>query len=165
MARCLIIGCGCRGQGLARALRERGHLVRGTTRSPARGPAIEAAGAQLLIADPDRVVTLVPALDHISVACVLLGSVEASDLQIEALHGTRLDTLLQHMIDTTIHGIVYEAAGTVDASVLAAGAALVRSKCELSRIPFGLLERDPRSDYDAWRADAVAAVQRILTAG
>ncbi len=163
MARCLIIGCGCRGRMLAGGLRERGHLVRGSSRSPARGPAIEAAGAQALIADPDRVSTLVPALDHVSVVCMLLGSLDASAAQIEALHGPRLETLLLHMIDTTVHGIVYEVAGTVDAEILAAGAQLLRTKCELSRIPFALLDRDPAASYDDWFEAAIGAVQRVLS--
>jgi hypothetical protein len=54
------------------------------------------AGPQALIADPDRVSTPVPALDHISVVCMLLGSLDASAAQIEALHGPRLETLLLH---------------------------------------------------------------------
>ena len=36
VARVLIVGCGCRGQALARELRAAGHAVRGTTRDPAR---------------------------------------------------------------------------------------------------------------------------------
>jgi 3-hydroxyisobutyrate dehydrogenase-like beta-hydroxyacid dehydrogenase len=164
MSRCLIVGCGCRGQLLAGGLRERGHLVRGSTRSPARGPAIEAAGAQPLIADPDLVATLVPALDHISVVCLLLGSVQASAEQVAALHGSRLETLLFHMIDTTVHGIVYEAAGTVDAATLASGARLLGIKCERSRIPFALVNREPAAGYGEWLADALAAVERVLSA-
>lgn len=164
MARCLIIGCGCRGQMLARGLRERGHLVRGTTRSPARGPAIEATGAEALIADPDRVGTILPALDHVSAACVLLGSVEGTSEELSALHGPRLETLLLHVIDTTVHGVIYEAAGTVEQPILDAGAELVRARCRLSRIPFVLLERAPAADYDAWLAAALGAVDRVLSA-
>ena len=163
MARCLIVGCGCRGQMLARALRERGHVVRGTTRSPARGPAIEAAGAQALVADPDRLATLVPALDSVSVACILLGSAGGSAEAVAALHGPRLEMLLLHVIDTTVHGFLYEAAGTVAPDVLNAGAELVRAKCELSRIPFALLERDPAAGYEDWSASAVRAVDAVLT--
>ena len=61
MARVLIVGCGCRGQSLARELVAIGHTVRGTTRDPERQRQIEASGAQPFIADPDRIGTLVPA--------------------------------------------------------------------------------------------------------
>ena len=47
------------------------------------------------------------------------------------------------MLDTTVRGIVYEAAGSVDRALLAAGAELVRERCEDSRIPFALLDADP----------------------
>jgi Trk K+ transport system NAD-binding subunit len=43
LARCLIIGCGCRGRMLARELVKDGHAVRGTTRDRARLAAIEEA--------------------------------------------------------------------------------------------------------------------------
>lgn len=163
MARCLIIGCGCRGQALTRELRARGHAVRGTTRTEARGPAIEAAGAERFIGDPDRIGTLVGALAHVGVACVLLGSATGSAAQLAALHSTRLDMLLERMLDTTVRGVVYEAAGSVDPAVLAAGVDRVRFACERSLIPYVLLAHDP-SDHAGWTAAAVDAVQRGLLA-
>ena len=60
LARVLIVGCGCRGQSLAGALVAGGHAVRGTTRDAARLGDIEASGAQAVVADPDRLGTLVP---------------------------------------------------------------------------------------------------------
>ena len=63
MARVLIVGCGCRGRALAAALVDEGHAVRGTTRARGVGsPAIEAAGAEAVLADPDRLATLLPHL-------------------------------------------------------------------------------------------------------
>ena len=75
MARVLIVGCGCRGQALARALREQGHAVRGTTRSASSGAAaIEAAGAEVWIGDPDRIATISYALAGVTMLCWLMGS-------------------------------------------------------------------------------------------
>jgi len=54
MARILIVGCGCRGRALARELGERGHAVRGTSRTEAGRARIEAAGFEGVVADPDR---------------------------------------------------------------------------------------------------------------
>lgn len=161
MARCLIIGCGCRGLSLTRELIAAGHAVRGTTRDPGRRAEIEAAGAEAVIGDPDVVATLARSLEHVSIACVLLGSAVGSPEQLVALHGTRLEMLLTRMLDTTVRGIVYEAAGSVDAALLGAGAARVRERCEDSRIPYALLEADP-ADVDAWTDAAVAAVNRAL---
>jgi uncharacterized protein YbjT (DUF2867 family) len=161
MARCLIIGCGCRGLSLARELIAAGHPVRGTTRDPARAGDIEAAGAEAVIGDPDVVATLARSLEHVSVACVLLGSAVGSSGELAALHGTRLDMLLWRMLDTTVRGVVYEAVGSVDPGILGAGAALVRARCEDARIPYVLLRERPADDR-AWTAAAAAAVKRAL---
>jgi uncharacterized protein YbjT (DUF2867 family) len=161
VARCLIIGCGCRGRLLASELRRLGHVVRATTRDPARLPEIEATGAEALLGDPDRIATIARALDHVTVAYVLLGSATGPPEQVRALHETRLEMLLSKMLDTTIHGVVYEAAGSVDSGVLRAGGALVRSVCEGSRIPYRLLKADP-SDHGAWVRAAAAAADSVL---
>jgi nucleoside-diphosphate-sugar epimerase len=161
MARCLIIGCGCRGRSLARELIATGNAVRGTTRHPARAAEIEAIGAEAVVGDPDVVATLARSLEHVSVACVLLGSAHGSAEHLAALHGTRLEMLLTRMLDTTVRGIVYEAAGSVDRAVLDAGAALVRERCEDSRIPYALLNADP-ADSSAWTSAAVRGVESVL---
>jgi hypothetical protein len=139
----------------------RGHVVRASTRDPKRVSELETAGAEVVVADPDRIATLAPALEHVGVVCVLLGSAAGTRAQLEALHGTRLDMLLTRVLDSTVRAIVYEAAGTVDSAVLAGGAARVRAFCEDSRIPFALLDADP-ADHDGWGSAAADAVERVL---
>jgi threonine dehydrogenase-like Zn-dependent dehydrogenase len=163
VARCLIIGCGCRGLELTRSLRAAGHAVRATTRDPARQAEIEAAGAEPYVGDPDRVATLGSALAHVGVACLLLGSAVGSDERLAALHTTRLDMLLERMLDTTVRGIVYEIEGSVPAEILAAGALRLRYACERSLTPYVLLDANP-GDPDAWVRAATEAVQRALLA-
>ena len=94
-------------------------------------------------------------------ACVLLGSATGTDEQLAALHSTRLDMLLEKMIDTTVRAVVYEAAGTVDPELLTVGAGRVRYWCERSLIPYVLLEADP-GDHVAWTAAAAGAVRGAL---
>jgi uncharacterized protein YbjT (DUF2867 family) len=161
VARCLIIGCGCRGLTLTRELRAHGHAVRGTTRRPERTAEIEAAGAEAYVGDPDRVATLGPALEHVGVACLLLASATGSAEQLDALHSTRLDMLLERMLDTTIRGVVYERQGSVDPEILDAGTQRVRRACERSLIPYVLLGADP-ADHEAWLVEASAAVEQLL---
>jgi threonine dehydrogenase-like Zn-dependent dehydrogenase len=163
VARCLIIGCGCRGRLLAAALVKSGHPVRGTTRDPGRLRAIEAAGAEAVVGDPDRVSTLMPALDHVSVVILLLGSAEGSRAELEALHGPRLEMLLTKLTDTTMRGIVYEARGRAPAELLERGAGRVRAFARDTRAGYELLESDPDEPV-AWAAQSQAAVERILTA-
>jgi hypothetical protein len=109
------------------------------------------------------VATIAPAFDHVSVACVLLGSATGSAPALEALHGTRLEMLLTRMIDTTVRGIVYEAAGSVGSTLLDAGAGRVRAACEDSLIPYALLESAPE-EPESWLGAALTAVQTVLSA-
>lgn len=162
MARVLIVGCGCRGQRLARELRARGHAVRGTTRDERGRAAIEAAGAEVWIGDPDRIATISYALDGVTILCWLMGSAQGSREQLEALHGSRLKMLLERTIDTTVRGLLYEAAGSVDGELLARGAETVHASCTYSEIPHALLEADP-ADRDVWLAAALERVDELLS--
>jgi hypothetical protein len=155
MARVLIVGCGCRGQALARALVAEGHAVRGTSRDPARLPAIEAAGAEAIAADPDRLATMMRAIDGASVVCWLLGTARGAD----QLHGPRLESMLEHIVDTHVRGFVYET-GAVDRPE---GVAAARRVAVTYSMPVELLTTDPQQ-HDAWLRDVTAAVSRILSA-
>ena len=155
----LIVGCGCRGRELARSLLAEGHAVRGTTRSPERLDAIEAAGAEAVIADPDRLGTIMVQLAGVSAVCWLLGS--ATGPSAADLHGPRLQTLLERLVDTPVRGLAYEAAGSVDAALLARGAATVREAAATWRMPAEVVEADP-ADHPAWLAAMTAAVGRLL---
>lgn len=159
--RCLIIGCGCRGRLLARSLVARGDAVRGTTRDPGRLAEIEDVGAEAVLGDPDRVATLVGALEHVTVACILLGSAAGSAEELRALHGTRLEMLLTKVTDTTVRGVVYESRGTVDSEVRGAGADLVRAFGARALARYALLDSDPDRPEE-WLIGALEAIERVL---
>jgi nucleoside-diphosphate-sugar epimerase len=163
MARILIVGGGCRGLRLAADLIEAGHAVRITTRSERTRPAIEATGAECWVGTPDRIGTLRFALDSVTVACWLLATASGDREQVRALHGSRLEFMLSQLIDTTVRGLVYEAAGSVDAVVLAGGARLVREACTLHSIPLSLIEAQP-GDGPAWLSSAHRGIERLLGA-
>ncbi len=112
-----------------------------------------------VIADPDRIATVIPALEHVGAACILLGSAIGGSEALAALHGSRLEMLLLRMLDTTVRGVVYEATGTVDPAILAAGGERVRSFCERSLIPYVVLDRD----RGRWPEDPADAVDRVLS--
>jgi putative NADH-flavin reductase len=156
VARILLVGCGCRGQALAGALVEAGHAVRGTTRDPARLAAIETARAEAVVADPDRLGTLMAPLAGVSALCWLMGSADSA-----ALHRDRLASMLEHLVDTPVRGVVYEAAGSVDPDLLAAGAELVGEASERWRMPAEVVGTDP-ADHAAWLGAMRDAVERVL---
>jgi hypothetical protein len=155
------VGCGCRGQALAGELAREGHAVRGTTRSPERTAAITAAGAEAAVADPGRLATLVPQIEGVSAIGWLLGSASGEPEAVAALHGPRLRSLLERLVDTPVRGFLYEAAGSVDGAMLQEGAAIVREAADRFRLPVELVGADP-ADHDAWLGGAAAAVRRLL---
>ena len=159
--RALMVGGGCRGLALAGDLVAEGHAVRAVTRREAGRAAIEAAGAECWIGDPDVVGTLRYALDNVTVLLWLLGTASGPPDRVAALHGPRLRMMLEKTTDTTVRGVVYEAAGTVDDAALAAGVEEVRRARRLNEIPYALLEANP-ADAAAWHTAARAAIARLL---
>lgn len=163
MARVLIVAGGCRGRELARRLVDRGHAVRITTRTEAGRPQIEAVGAECWVGTPDRIGSLRYALESVGILCWLLGTATGAPDAVGDLHGRRLEFMLSQTIDTTVRGVIYEAAGTVDPSRLASGAEVVRSWAALNRVPHRIVDRDP-ADPAGWRDEAVGAIDGLLGA-
>jgi nucleoside-diphosphate-sugar epimerase len=135
MARALIVGCGCRGRELAAALREQGWAVRGTSRREEGLATIEAAGIEAAPADPERPATVLELVHDVAVVHWMLGSATGDPEDVAAIHGPRLERLLEHLVETPVRRFVYEAFGTVDAQILADGAALVERAAATWHIP------------------------------
>jgi nucleoside-diphosphate-sugar epimerase len=161
VARALIVGCGCRGRELGRRLAEDGWAVRGTTRDRARFGLIEAAGIEPAVADPDRAMTILDRIEGVAVICWLLGSARGTDEALAALHGRRLERLLEELVDTPVRGVVYESAGTVPAVHREAGERALAAAWERWRIPYELITADPAEHAD-WAAAARASVDRVV---
>ena len=113
--------------------------------------------------DPDRVGTLTGALDGVTVVCWLLGSAAGEPEALAALHGPRLRTFCERVVDTTVRGLVYEAAGTVPAELLTGGAEIAREAARTWEIPLRILDADP-ADRGEWLGAADRAVRELLGA-
>jgi hypothetical protein len=161
VARILFVAGGARARELAPALIADGHAVRITTRGEAGRAAIEAVGGECWIATPDRIATLRYALENVTLACWLLGTVHGKAAELAELHGSRLDFFCSQTIDTTVRGLIYEAAGSVDPALLRAGAGLIATKAAYNEIPLRVLDADP-ADRDAWRTQARLAINELL---
>jgi Trk K+ transport system NAD-binding subunit len=162
--RILLVGGGCRGLALTRELAADGHAVRVVTRSEARRQPIEATGAECWIGDPDVVGTLRYALENVTILVWALGTARGTAEAVAALHGTRLRMMLSKTIDTTVRGIVYEAAGTVASEVLANGVAELERIGKLNEIPFAIVDADP-ADRARWTAAARHAIGSVIGVG
>jgi uncharacterized protein YbjT (DUF2867 family) len=147
---------------LGERLADEGWAVRGTSRRDEGLAAIEAAGLQAALADPDRPGTLLELVGDVAVLHLLLGSARGAPELLEAIHGPRLESLLERLVDTPVRGIVYEAVGSVDGALLGAGADLVQAAGERWRIPFEIADADP-GDASGWCEAMASATDRLLS--
>ncbi len=162
MARALIVGCGCRGRALAGSLVERGWQVRGTSRRAEGIAAIERAGIEAAPADPELPGTVLDLCGDVAVVVWLLGSAQGEPEGFSAIHGPRLKSLLEKLVDSPVRGFAYESVGSVAGGALAGGAEIVKRAGETWRIPVALLTADPGDpDWAKRTADGVAG---LLTA-
>ena len=116
-----------------------------------------------MIADPYRLATVTPLLEGVSVVVWPLAQATGTADEIDAVHTTRLETLLTKLVDSGVRGLVYEATGTVRGDLLRKGAAEVRRAGEWFRMPVEVVEHDP-ADHDGWTHAMKDAVARILAA-
>jgi hypothetical protein len=163
MARGLIVGCGCRGRVLGRRLRAAGWQVRGTSRTAAGAADVAAAGLEAAVADPDRAASVLEHIGDVTVVFWLLGSAHGEPAVLEGIHGSRLERLLEKLVDSPVRGFVYERAGRVPSADLQRGAEIVRGAAERWRIPVELVDEDP-DEWEAWTEATLGAAQRLTSA-
>ena len=156
MARALIVGCGCRGRELGAELASRGWQVRGTSRGAQGRTLIEASGIEAAEADPDRPGTVLELIGDVTVVVWLLGSATGDPELIGAIHGSRLERLLEKLVDTPVRGFVYEGAE---------GREIVERASATWRIPVAFLDRDYDGGWAAGAADKVVAAIEPLGEG
>jgi len=137
----LIVGCGCRGCLLGKRLLADGWQVRGTSRRVEGLAAIAAAGIEPALADPADPGALLDLVGDVATVYWLLGSAEGSAENLEAIHGPRLERLLERLVETPVRRFVYEADGDVDATILERGSSIVRAAGERWRIPIAVAGR------------------------
>lgn len=101
--------------------------MRGTSRREEGLAAIAAAGIEPALADPDRPGTILELVDDVAVLVLLLGGATGSEEELAAIHGPRLERLLEHLVETPVRGVVYEGTG--------AGEEIVRAASRTWRIP------------------------------
>ncbi len=106
MARALIVGCGCLGTSLGRELAADGWAVRGTSRTSEGVARIEAAGIEGVIADPDRVGTVLEHVGDVAVVVWALGA--AAGETAGDVNGPRLERVLERLVDTPVRGFVLD---------------------------------------------------------
>src|SRR5215211_2602411 len=163
VARALIVGCGCRGRALGGRLVDAGWRVRGTTRDPGNAEDILGAGLGAVVADPDRVGTVLEHVGDVTLVFWLLGSATGEPEALAAIHGPRLERLMEELVETPVRGVVYESSGRVPAARLEHGAAIVRAASERWRIPVEIVGADPE-DWERWLEATLDAAAQLTGA-
>jgi len=158
----LIVGCGCRGRLLGKRLLGEGWAVRGTSRREDGLAPIEAAGIEPALADPERPATVLERVGDVTVVHWLLGSAEGDEETMAAIHGPRLERLMERLVDTPVRGFVYEAVGSVSRRYLAQGEEIVLAAARTWRIPVEVVRAEP-SDPAAWSAAMADAALAVLS--
>ena len=118
---------------------------------------------EAVVADPDRVGSILDYVGDVTLVFWLLGSAVGEPEAIAAVHGPRLERLMEELVDTPVRGFVYEASGRVEPRDLERGAAIVREAAGRWRIPVEVVAEDP-DDWEAWTEAMLAAAERLTGA-
>lgn len=161
MARALLVGCGCRGRALGRELLESGWAVRGTSRRQDGVVEIAAAGIEGVIADPDRVGSVLEYVADVTVLVWLMGSAVGTREELVALQEQRLGSLLEKLVDTPVRGFVLEGAGSVPEEIRATAAGLVEDAAQRWSIRTRIVDAE-LADHEAWLKAMSEAVPGVL---
>ena len=94
-----------------------------------------------MLADPERPTSILDHVGDVTLVFWLLGSALAEPEALAAIHGPRLERLMEKLVDTPVRGFVYEAAGRW-------------------RIPVEMVSEDP-GDWETWTEAMLAAAGRL----
>jgi hypothetical protein len=154
VARALIVGCGRLGSELGSRLAADGWAVRGTSRTAEGVDRIAAAGLEGVVADPDRVGTVLEHVGDVAIVAWALGAAKGSTAG--DVNGPRLERVLERLVDTPVRGFVLDAPpAPSDAENL------VEAACETWRIPARTVTVS-RERHDEWVAAMRAAVNELI---
>jgi hypothetical protein len=96
----------------------------------------------------------------VAVVIWLLGSAGGAPEATSAIHGPRLESLLEKLVDSPVRGFAYEGAGSLPEATLGEGARIVEQAGERWRIPVTLI--DWERIQPGWSQRAAAAVAGLL---
>lgn len=162
MARVLIVGCGCCGRSLGERLLAEGWAVRGTSRREEGLAAIAGARIEPAFADPERPGTVLELVGDVAILVLALGATAGDPELLAAIHGPRLSSLLERLVDTPVRGVVYEASGSADPELFAGGMEILRAAARTWRIPVELVEA-PRDDPERWVGAMANGIRKAIS--
>jgi hypothetical protein len=148
VARALIVGCGCRGRLVGKRLLAQGWEVRGTSRTEDGLAAIGEAGIEPAFADPLQPQTVLELVGDVTIVLWLFASAEGPTEELSAIHGPRLERLMERLVETPVRGFVYEMKGTVDPILLEHGSEVLEAAGDTWRVGISCVFVDPGDPHD-----------------
>jgi hypothetical protein len=164
VARALIVGCGCRGRLVGKRLLAEGWQVRGTSRYENGLVAVGEAGIEPALADPARPETVLELVGDVTVVLWLLASATGERQALSAIHGSRLERVMERLIETPVRGFVYEMKGSVDPILLAHGREVMEATGDTWRVPISMVFVDPSDPHD-WAEIMAGAALGLVDKG
>ena len=161
MARALIVGCGCRGRLVGKRLLAEGWEVRGTSRTEEGLVAIGEAGIEPALADPLHPHTVLELVGDVTIVLWVLASAQGPPEELSAIHGSRLERLMERLIETPVRGFVYEMKGTVNPILLEHGSEVLGAAGDTWRVGISSVFVDPRDPHD-WAQTMAAATTGLV---
>jgi hypothetical protein len=165
LARALIVGCGCRGRLVGKRLLAEGWEVRGTSRTEDGLTAIREAGIEPALADPLQPHTVLELVGDVTIVLWLFASAKGSPEELSAIHGSRLERLMERLIETPVRGFVYEMKGTVNPILLEHGSEVLEAAGDTWRVGISCVFVSPKDPHDWAEIMAGAATGLIDQAG
>ncbi|HMI82079.1 MAG TPA: hypothetical protein VK480_09860, partial [Solirubrobacterales bacterium] len=95
--------------------------------------------------------------NDVAVLVLLFGNLSGSGEELDAIHGPRLERLMEHLVDTPVRGVVYE--GTES------GAEIVHAASRTWRIPARTIAAKPSQPAYSADGDGLADEVRAVLAG
>lgn len=161
MARALIVGCGCRGRLVGKRLLAQGWEVRGTSRTEDGLAAIGEAGVEPAFADPLQPHTVLELVGDVTIVLWLFASAKGPPEELSAIHGPRLERLMERLIETPVRGFVYEMKGTVDPILLEHGSEVLEAAGDTWRVGISCVFVDPGDPHD-WAEIVAGATMGLV---
>ena len=121
------------------------------------------AGIEAAAFDPERAGSILDHVGDVTLVFWLLGTASAEPEVLGAIHGSRLERVLEKLVDTPVRGFVYEAGGNVQREYLERGAGIVREAATRWRMPVEIVAEDP-ADWEAWTGAMVGAAELLTRA-
>jgi hypothetical protein len=126
--------------------------------------AIGEARIEPVLADPLRPDTVLELVGDVTIVLWLLASAKGPPEELSAIHGSRLERLMERLIETPVRGFVYEMKGSVNPILLEHGREVIEAAGDTWRVGTSCVFVDPGDPHD-WAEVTAGAATTLIDRG